>query len=83
MSTPAEWSDSMSTMERIARCGAILGFLFVSSGCVVAPESEHDYGRDRYHDRDHERDRDRDRDQRDHDEHHCGEHDHDDRCRDR
>jgi hypothetical protein len=69
----------MSTLERIARYGAILGFLFVSSGCVIAPDHDRDRDGDRYHDRYH----DRDREARDHDERHCDEHDRDDRCRDR
>ena len=43
----------MSTLERIARYGAILGFLFVSSGCVIAPDHDRDRNGDRYHDRYH------------------------------
>ena len=62
----------MSTLERLARYGAIAGFLFVSSGCVVAPDRG-GYDRDRDA-RDH-------RDERSHDEHHCDEHDRD--CHDR
>jgi hypothetical protein len=58
----------MSTLERIARYGAIVGFLFVSSGCVIAPD---------------DRGRDHDRDGRYHEEHHCDDHDRDGHCRDR
>jgi hypothetical protein len=65
----------MSTLERIAACGAIVGLLFVSSGCVVAPDRGYDhdrYGREhRYHD------------DRDHRERHCDDRDHDGDCRDR
>lgn len=39
------WSRSMSTLERIASCGAIVGFLFITSGCAVEPD--HQYGGDR------------------------------------
>ena len=70
----------MRTLERIARYGAIAGFLFVSSGCVIAPEHEHERDRDRdsrYHDRDA-----RDRDGREHEEHHCDDRERGD-CRDR
>jgi 3'-phosphoadenosine 5'-phosphosulfate sulfotransferase (PAPS reductase)/FAD synthetase len=72
----AEWSESLTALKRIAGYGAILGFLVVSSGCVIAPEQNDD--RDHHHDRDRERGRD-------HEEHRCGEHehDHDDRCRER
>jgi hypothetical protein len=63
----------MNMLERIARYGAIAGFLLVSSGCVIAP--------DHYRDgRDHE---DRNRDVRDHDERHCEDRDRDGRCHDR
>ena len=61
----------MSTLERLARYGAIAGFLFVSSGCVVAPDRGYDRDRDA---------RDQ-RDDRSHYEHHCDEHDRD--CQDR
>jgi hypothetical protein len=64
----------MNNLGRIARYGAILGFLFVSSGCVVAPDHGYD------HERSHESDRDHDGD-RGHGDHHCD--DHDERCRDR
>ncbi len=59
----------MSTLERIARYGAIAGFLFVSCGCVIAPDHDHE--------------RDHDRDGRYHEEHHCDDHDRDDHCHDR
>ena len=66
----------MSTLARLARYGAIAGFLFVSSGCVVAPDRGYGYG----HDARYERDQREERDQRDHRERHCEEHDRD--CRD-
>jgi hypothetical protein len=60
----------MSTLGRIVTCGAIAGFIFMSSGCIVAP--------------DHGNERDRDaRDHRDHNERHCDEHGRGDDCRDR
>ena len=65
----------MSKLERIATCGAIVGFLFVSSGCVVADRGY--YGQDRYvrehryHD---------DRDHRDRGERHWDDRDHDGDC---
>ena len=70
------WSEAMSTLERIARYGAIVGFLFVSSGCVVA-DGGYGHDHDRYvrEHRDHE-----DRDHRDRDERHCADRDHDGEC---
>ena len=57
----------MSTLERIARYGAIAGFIFVSSGCVIAPGHEHERDQDA-RDRDHRcDDRDHDRDNHCHD----------------
>jgi hypothetical protein len=56
----------------------IAGFLFSSSGCIVAPDR---YGGDRDRVvREHD-DRYRDRERHDHDERHCD--DHDEHCRDR
>ena len=69
----------MSTLVRLARYGAIAGFLFVSSGCVVAPDHGYGYGRDARYERD-QREQREELDQRDHRERHCEEHDRD--CRD-
>jgi hypothetical protein len=70
----------MSTLERIATCGAIVGFLFVSSGCVVAPDGGYDrgYEHDRYvrEHRDHD-----DRDHRERGERHCDDRDRNEGCR--
>lgn len=60
----------MNTLERVARYGVILGFLFVSTGCVIA-DGPYDGG---YRG-------DRERGDRYRDERRCGEHD-DEHCRD-
>ena len=71
-------SQAMSTLERIATCGAIVGFLFVSSGCVVAPDSGY-YGHDRYV-REHRYRYHDDRDHRYRGEWRCEDRDHDGDC---
>ncbi len=70
----------MSTLQHIARYGAIVGFLLVSSGCVVADRGGYDH--DRYeHDRSVREHRDHDdRDHRDRDERRCEDRDRDGAC---
>ena len=60
----------MSTLGRILGCGAIAGFIYMSSGCLIAPE--HGYERDRGA-----------RDHRDREERRCDEHGRGDDCRGR
>jgi hypothetical protein len=77
-----EAGHTVNTFNRLIQGGVIAGFLVLSSGCVVAPDGEHDRWA-----RDHESDRDRhegDHDRRDHDSRRCEDReDRDEHCRDR
>jgi hypothetical protein len=86
-----EAGHTVNTFNRLIQGGVIAGFLVLSSGCVVAPDGEHDrWAREHQQDRwarDHESDRDRhegDHDRRDHDSRRCEDReDRDEHCRDR
>jgi len=65
----------MNILARLIQGGVIAGFLISSSGCIIAPDREHDRVV-REHD-----DRYRDRDRHDHDDRRCD--DHSEHCRDR
>ena len=86
-----EAGHTVNTLTRLIQGGVIAGFLVLSSGCVVAPDGEHDrWAREHQQDRwarEHESDRDRhegDHDRRDHDSRRCEDReDRDEHCRDR
>lgn len=60
----------MNILSRLIQGGVIAGFLISSSGCIIAPDREHDRGRE--HDN---------RYRHDHDDRRCD--DHSEHCRDR
>jgi hypothetical protein len=62
----------MNTLNRLVQAGVIAGFLISASGCIIAPDREHDRVV-REHDY-------RDRDRHDHDDRHCD--DRNEHCRD-
>jgi hypothetical protein len=66
----------MNTLSRLIQGGIIAGFLISSSGCIIAPDREHDRVV-----REHDYDRHDRGDRRDHDDRRCD--DRDEHCRDR
>lgn len=65
---PQRRSMCMKTVARVIQYGVLAGFLGLTSGCVIAPDGDHDRGA-------------REHDRGDHDERRCD--DHDEHCRDR